>query len=259
MAQVIAVTAVRKTFPSPDGADEDDRVAVADVSFSVGPGEVLCIVGKTGCGKSTLVNLLLGLETPTSGEILIDGISPSGEFARLRRSVAAVFQTDRLLPWRTVVDNAALGLEAAGEPRQARHAVALPWLRRVGLEKWADYYPHQLSGGMRQRVAISRAFVLEPLVVILDEAFGHLDEVTAQELRKDCLSLISETHKAAIVVTHNISEALDIGTRLLVLGRPAQVLRTYDLDALRAETGWDARRTALREEIFRVIEEHDGL
>ena len=259
MGQVIAVNAVRKAFPSPDGNGDGERIAVADVSFSVGPGEVLCIVGKTGCGKSTLVNLLLGLESPTSGEILIDGISPSGEFARLRRSVAAVFQTDRLLPWRTIIDNAALGLEAAGGSRQARHAAARPWLRRVGLENWADYYPHQLSGGMRQRVAISRAFVLEPLVVILDEAFGHLDEVTAKKLRKDCLSLISETHKAAIVVTHNISEALDIGTRLLVLGRPAQVLRTYDLDAIRGEAGWDSRRATLRDEIFRVIEEHDGL
>ncbi len=259
MKPVVAVSAVRKAFPSPDGNGTGERIAVDNVTFSVGAGEVLCIVGKTGCGKSTLVNLLLGLETPTSGEILIDGMSPSGEFARLRRSVAAVFQTDRLLPWRTVIDNAALGLEAAGESREARHAAALPWLRRVGLESWSGYYPHQLSGGMRQRVAISRAFVLEPLVVILDEAFGHLDEVTAQDLRKDCLSLISETHKAAIVVTHNISEALDIGTRLLVLGRPAQVLRTYDLDPMRREAGWEVRRVVLRDEIFRVIEEHDGL
>jgi NitT/TauT family transport system ATP-binding protein len=259
MGQVVAVNAVSKAFPFEDGARKGDRFAVADVSFSVGSGEVLCIVGKTGCGKSTLVNLLLGLEQPSSGEILIDGMSPSGDFARMRRSVAAVFQTDRLLPWRTVIENAALGLEAAGEPREARHAAARPWLRQVGLEAWENYYPHQLSGGMRQRVSICRAFVLEPLVVILDEAFGHLDEVTAQELRKECLSLISETHKAAIVVTHNISEALDIGTRLLVLGRPAKVLKTYDLSTLRNEAGWDSRRVALRDEIFRVIDEHSGL
>lgn len=258
MAQVVAVNSVSKTFPDEGGSDHGAHLAVADVSFSVGPGEVMCIVGKTGCGKSTLVNLLLGLERPTSGEILVDGISPAGEFMRLRRSVAAVFQTDRLLPWRTVIDNAALGLEAAGESRKARHATARPWLQRVGLEGWENFYPHQLSGGMRQRVAISRAFVLEPLVVILDEAFGHLDEVTAQQLRQECLSLISETHKAAIVVTHNISEALEIGTRLLVLGRPAKVLKTYDLAPLRGAADWDVRRTALRDEIFRVIEEHSG-
>lgn len=259
MGQVVAVNAVSKAFPFEDGARKGDRFAVEDVSFSVGPGEVLCIVGKTGCGKSTLVNLLLGLEQPSSGEILIDGMSPSADFARMRRSVAAVFQTDRLLPWRTVIENAALGLEAAGEPREARHAAARPWLRRVGLEAWENYYPHQLSGGMRQRVSLCRAFVLEPLVVILDEAFGHLDEVTAQELRQECLSLISETHKAAIVVTHNISEALEIGSRLLVLGRPAKVLKTYDLATLRNEDGWDSKRVALRDEIFRVIDEHSGL
>jgi NitT/TauT family transport system ATP-binding protein len=255
MTQVVEVRAVSKRFPAPGAARGEERVAIADVSFTVGPGEIMCIVGKTGCGKSTLVNILLGLERPSSGDILIDGMSPADDFMRMRRSVAAVFQTDRLLPWRTVIDNAALGLEAGGEAKAARHRAAAPWLQRVGLSGWESHYPHQLSGGMRQRVAISRAFVLDPLVVVLDEAFGHLDEVTAQQLRRDCLSLISETHKAAIVVTHNISEALEIGTRLVVLGRPARVLRIYDLAAMRAESGFEARCPALREEIFRMIDE----
>jgi NitT/TauT family transport system ATP-binding protein len=256
-APVVSVRGVSKAFPG-SAQDEGDRLAVADVTFAVGPGEILCVVGKTGCGKSTLVNLLLGLERPSSGEILIDGKSPADDFMGLHRSVAAVFQTDRLLPWRTVIDNAALGLEAAGEPREKRHAAARPWLARVGLAGWENHFPHQLSGGMRQRVALARAFVLEPTVVLLDEAFGHLDEVTAQQLRQQCLSLISETQKAAIVVTHSITEALEIGTQLLVLGRPAKVLRNYDLAELRARQDWFRKSPVLRDEIFRVIEEHSG-
>lgn len=253
---MVAVEGVAKSFPAqgPDGP----RAAIADVSFTVGPGEIVCVVGKTGCGKSTLVNLLLGLERPTQGRIGIEGVDPAHDFMHLHRSVAAVFQTDRLLPWRTVVDNAALGLEAGGMDARARREAVRPWLAKVGLDKWEGHYPHQLSGGMRQRVAIARAFVLDPKVIILDEAFGHLDEVTAQKLRQECVALISETGKSAIVVTHSISEALEIGSRIIVLGRPARVLRTYDLAAMRGRGDWTERSAQLRDEIFRVIDEHSG-
>jgi NitT/TauT family transport system ATP-binding protein len=192
--------------------------------------------------------MMLGLEAPTRGSITID--SKGQETSH--RSVAAVFQTDRLLPWRTVVDNAALGLEAAGVAKAKRYDAALPWLRRVGLDGWGSHYPHELSGGMRQRVSICRAFVLQPEVLILDEAFGHLDEVTAQQLRQDCLKIIAETNTAVIMVTHNISEALATGHRVLVLGKPAEVIREFDLgpptlDAVHSRSG-------LREEIFDLIE-----
>jgi NitT/TauT family transport system ATP-binding protein len=253
---VVEVDSVAKEFPGPDGCGT--HPAIADVSFTVHPGEVLCIIGKTGCGKSTLVNMLLGLEQPTRGTIRIDGLSPIDDFMGLRRRVAAVFQTDRLLPWRTIVDNAALGLEAAGVPRQERRDSACPWLERVGLKGWEKHFPHQLSGGMRQRVAISRAFVLEPAVILLDEAFGHLDEVTAQQLRQDCLYLISETNKAAVVVTHNISEALDIGSQIVVLGRPAKVLDRYDVASMKKQPVWEERKGILHEEIFRLIQEGSG-
>jgi NitT/TauT family transport system ATP-binding protein len=252
----IEVRSVAKHFPAQ--GNESATIAVAEISFSVSPGEVVCIVGRTGCGKSTLVNMLLGLETPTSGTIKVDGVSPSEDFMGLRRHIAAVFQTDRLLPWRTVLDNAALGLEAAGVAKIERQAAALPWLERVGLAGRLDAYPHQLSGGMRQRVAICRAFVLDPTVILLDEAFGHLDEVTAEQLRNECLGLLSETHKAAIVVTHNIGEALDIAHRILVLDRPARVLRDLPIATLRRQPDWEARRAALRDEIFRVIDQGEA-
>jgi NitT/TauT family transport system ATP-binding protein len=231
---------------------------VADLSFEVGAGEVVCIVGKTGCGKSTLVNMLLGLEVPTSGDLVINGLSPSGRFKDMRQSVAAVFQTDRLLPWRRIIDNAALGLEAAGQNKARRRAAARPWLKRVGLESWENHYPYQLSGGMRQRVAIARAFVLDPAVILLDEAFGHLDEVTAKQVRQDCLGLIEEAHKAAVVVTHNITEALDIGSKILVLGTPARIIARHELSARRRSSTWEFEKASLREEIFSVIDRSES-
>ena len=248
---VVRVDSVQKVFPTSDGRMHQ---AVRNVSFDVKRGEIVCVVGKTGCGKSTMVNMLLGLLRPTSGNIVVDGVCPSDGFFELREKIAAVFQTDRLLPWRTVVDNAALGLEAKGvEPAERRRRAAV-WLEKVGLGRWADAHPHQLSGGMRQRVAIARAFVLDPSIILLDEAFGHLDEVTANELRTDCLSLVSELGKAVLMVTHNITEALEVGDRLVVLGRPSQVLGIYDLKRERAESDWEHRMPELRQEIFRVID-----
>ena len=244
MSAVVEVQSVRKDFES--GIDGERFTAVKDVSFAVAKREIVCICGKTGCGKSTLVNLMLGIDGLTSGSISIDGLSPHDDFMAMRGKLAVVFQTDRLLPWRTVIDNAAIGLEVAGVDQEERYQAASSWLDKVGLGGWEHAYPHQLSGGMRQRTAIARAFVTNPQVILLDEAFGHLDEVTAYNLRKDCLALIDETHAAAIVVTYNISEALEIGTRILVLGKPARVLSVHELTDLRARDDWAIQRDAVR-------------
>jgi len=251
MQTAVDVRGVEKRYGA---GTAEEHVAVSDVSFTVARGQTICIVGKTGCGKSTLVNMLLGLIAPTRGQILIDDVDPSTGFMDLRKKIAAVFQTDRLLPWRTVIDNAALGLEVEGIGRAERHERAREWLAKVGLHRWAGAYPHQLSGGMRQRAAIARAFVLDSPVLLLDEAFGHLDEVTAHTLRSDCLSLVSETGKAVILVTHSIVEALETADTIIVLGRPACVIETLHPAPLRALPGWQQRRDALRDEIFRLIE-----
>lgn len=248
---VVDVASVSKVFPSGDGRGH--FTAIEDVSFSVRRGEVTCLVGRTGCGKSTLVNMLLGLENPSGGEIAIDRLSPTRDFMAIRGKLAAVFQSDRLLPWYSVVDNAAYGLEASGVPAAKRRAIASDWLARVGLAGWEDSMPHQLSGGMRQRVAIARAFAVDPAVVLLDEAFGHLDEVTAQALRDDCMALVRATRKASVVITHNITEALEIGTRVIVLGRPARVLATYEVTPLRDGPDWPVLRDRLKGEIFARI------
>lgn len=255
---IVVVDSVSKDFSREDR--NTIHTAVANVSFTVEKGEIVCIVGETGCGKSTVMNMLLGLEKATTGSIILNGLSPAEDFLALRGTVAAVFQTDRLLPWRTVIDNAALGLEVGGLPGAQRRMVAAQWLGRLGLEGWENAYPSQLSGGMRQRVAIARAFAVNPIVILLDEAFGHLDEVTAERVRRDCIELIRETRKTAVVITHNIGEALDIGDTVIVFSKPARVVGLYRLATLRSSNQWEKSRDTLRAEVLAKIEQtsHQG-
>jgi NitT/TauT family transport system ATP-binding protein len=205
-------------------AGGDTFEAVSDLSFSVHTGELVSVVGRTGCGKSSTLHMILGLERPTSGSITIDDKEPYAEFGYFRGRLAAVFQTDRLLPWRKTLDNVAYGLEILRVPEPDRRTRAQGWLERVGLGGFENAYPHQLSGGMRQRVGIARAFCVEPEVVLCDEAFGHLDEVTATQLRGDFLELVRETRKTSVFITHDIDEAIELGNRVLVLGKPARLL-----------------------------------
>ena len=205
-------------------AGGDTFEAVSDLSFSVHTGELVSVVGRTGCGKSSTLHMILGLERPTSGNITIDDKEPYTDFGYFRGRLAAVFQTDRLLPWRKTIDNVAYGLEILRVPEPDRRTRAQCWLERVGLAGFENAYPHQLSGGMRQRVGIARAFCVEPEVVLCDEAFGHLDEVTATQLRGDFLELVRQTRKTSVFITHDIDEAIELGNRVLVLGKPARLL-----------------------------------
>jgi NitT/TauT family transport system ATP-binding protein len=205
-------------------AGGDRFEAVSDLSFLIQSGELVSVVGRTGCGKSSTLHMTLGLERPTSGRITIDDKEPYGDFAYFRGRLAAVFQTDRLLPWRRALDNISYGLEILRMPEGERRTRAQQWLERVGLGGFENAYPHQLSGGMRQRVGIARAFCVEPEVVLCDEAFGHLDQVTGTQLRGDFLELVRETHKTSVFITHDIDEAIELGNRVLVLGKPARLL-----------------------------------
>lgn len=205
-------------------AGGDPFEAVSDLSFSVQTGELVSVVGRTGCGKSSTLHMILGLERPTSGSLTIDDKEPYTDFGYFRGRLAAVFQTDRLLPWRKTIDNVAYGLEILRVPEPDRRTRAQGWLERVGLGGFENAYPYQLSGGMRQRVGIARAFCVEPEVVLCDEAFGHLDQVTATQLRGDFLELVRETGKTSVFITHDIDEAIELGNRVLVLGKPARLL-----------------------------------
>jgi NitT/TauT family transport system ATP-binding protein len=245
--KVIVVDQVRKLFRIPG---QDEVTVVDGLSFEVDRGEVITIVGRTGCGKSTCFNMLLGLEPPTRGTILIEGRDPFREFQFLRSKIGAIFQTDRLLPWRTALENAMIGLEIIEKSKKNQREIALTWLHKLGLDGFEKAYPYQLSGGMRQRVGMARAFAVNPNILLADEAFGHLDQVTSVQLRKIFLELIKETQKTCLVVTHNIGEAIEIGRRMIVLGKPSCVL----LDERIPEFCSEKDKTDYEERIVSVID-----
>lgn len=226
--------------------------AIRGLSFEIDSGELVAVVGKTGCGKSSTLNILLGLERPTAGTLMIDGKEPYKDFDFFRGKLSAVFQTDRLLPWRTVLQNATYGLEILHVARTEQAKRARQWLEKLGLTQFENAYPHQLSGGMRQRVGIARAFSINPDLLLCDEAFGHLDEVTARQLRLDFLNLIRETRKTSIFITHDIDEALELGARVLVLGKPARLLMNVSVDRDLRED--HAKRSEVKNKIIQAIE-----
>jgi NitT/TauT family transport system ATP-binding protein len=199
-------------------------VAIDRLDLEIAPREVVAIVGQTGCGKSTFFDLMIGLEAPSEGLIHIGNKSPHADFDHFRGRIATVFQQDRLLPWRSALDNAKLPLELIGLPEEEQRERALMWLNRLGLSQFTNAYPHELSGGMRQRVAIARAFAVEPDILLADDAFGHLDEVTAAELRETFLKLARECGSTAILITHQLEEAISVGDRIVVFGKSAKLL-----------------------------------
>jgi NitT/TauT family transport system ATP-binding protein len=204
--------------------DRKAITAIDDLSFALRRGEYTCILGRSGCGKSTAANLLLGLDRPTSGQIRVFGVDPVTEFARLRGRIGTVFQSDRLLPWRTAIDNVRLPLEILRLDESDLAVSATQWLTQLGLQGFEPAYPHQLSGGMRQRVALARALVANPEIVVADEAFAHLDEVTGERLRRDFHRLVKESGKTVVHITHSIDEALGLGDRILVVGKPGHLV-----------------------------------
>lgn len=226
--------------------------AIRNLSFEVDGGELVAVVGKTGCGKSSALNIILGLNRPTAGKLVIDGKEPYRDFDHFRGKLSAVFQTDRLIPWRTVLRNATYALEILRIPQERRLEKGRYWLEKLGLSGFENAYPHELSGGMRQRVGIARAFSIDPDILLCDEAFGHLDEVTAIKLRTDFLELVRETKKTSLFITHDIDEAMDLGERVLVLGKPARLLMDVQVPSeIKADT---ARRTELKSRIIKAIE-----
>ena len=218
----IEVRGLRKVFRQTTTGQS--VIAIDRLDLTISPREVVAIVGQTGCGKSTFFDLMIGLEAPSEGFIHIGDKSPYADFDFFRGRIATVFQQDRLLPWRSALDNARLPLELIGMPEHEQRERALTWLKRLGLGQFTDAYPHELSGGMRQRVAIARAFAVEPDILLADEAFGHLDEVTAAELRDTFLQLARECGSTAILITHQLEEAISVGDRIVVFGRSATPL-----------------------------------
>ena len=187
--------------------------ALQDVSFGVEAAEFLCVVGQSGCGKTTMLNIVAGFLKPTQGEILISGKTVTGK--GLDRGI--VFQDfAQLFPWRTAQRNIEFGLEMKGIAKEERAEIALRFLRLVNLEKFARSYPHELSGGMQQRVAIARALAYNPAVLLMDEPFAALDALTREEMQRFLVDVWRETKKTVVYVTHNVAEAVYLADRVIV-------------------------------------------
>lgn len=206
----------------------ETRLAALDrVTFSVGEGDFLCIIGPSGCGKSTLLRIMAGLTDPTSGTVRFHGSPLSGPHPK----ITMVFQTFALLPWKTVIENIELGLKLQGMPKRERRELSMRYVETVGLKGFENNYPVELSGGMRQRVGFARALATDPEMILLDEAFSALDEFTANTLRAEIVRLWRETRKTFVMVTHSISEALQLSSRIIVMtARPGRVKESLEVD-----------------------------
>jgi NitT/TauT family transport system ATP-binding protein len=197
--------------------------ALSQVNLSIARGEFVSFIGPSGCGKTTLMRVIADLERATSGHARVNGVSP--ERARLDRAYGYVFQAAALYPWRNVLRNVMLPLEIIGLPAAQRRARALAQLKQVGLAGFASKYPWQVSGGMQQRVSIARAMALEPELLLMDEPFGALDEITRDHLNEQLLQLWQQTGKTVVFVTHSISEAVFLSQRIVVMSpRPGRII-----------------------------------
>lgn len=210
---IVQVKSIKKVYP---GGVE----ALSDISLDFPTGKLTTLLGPSGCGKTTLLKIIAGLLQPSSGEVLVDGRPITGPGPER----AFVFQDFALMPWATVIRNAAFGLELAGVNRSEREAVAEKYLNTVGLKGFENKYPHELSGGMRQRVGLARALAVNAKVLLMDEPFSAVDEQTRRKFQEDMISLVKNENKTFIFVTHSIEEAVYVSDRIVLLHRrPSRV------------------------------------
>ena len=207
--------------------DEAPVHALANIDLTIQPGEFVSLIGPSGCGKTTLLRVIADLEHITSGTVLVNGVSPHD--ARMARAYGYVFQAPALFPWRTVLGNVQLPLQIQGRAAAECQAIAMEQLKRVGLEGFEGKFPWQLSGGMQQRVSIARALSFEPRILMMDEPFGALDEITRDRLNEQLQQLWQRERRTVVFVTHSIAEAVYLSTRIVVMSpRPGRIVRVID-------------------------------
>jgi ABC-type nitrate/sulfonate/bicarbonate transport system ATPase subunit len=247
--RLIAIENVTKRYSTSSGPVE----ALHDVSLTVGEGEFCTLIGPSGCGKSTLLGILAGLVHPDGGQVRVDGQPVTGPDPR---RVATVFQDPGLFPWRTAVQNVEFGLELRGVSAERRRAIATGLLGPLGLKGFAGKYPRELSGGMKQRVAIGRALAIETKILLMDEPFGALDEQTRVLMGEWLLDIWRRTRKTVIFVTHSLHEALFLSTRIAVMtARPGQIKSLLDLSMYYPRSMESAELVALRAKLWAEIRE----
>ena len=212
MTPALALERITCTFAARE--DRSKRyTAVKDTTLVVAPGEFVSVVGPTGCGKSTLLNVAAGLLEPSAGSVTVNGEPLTG----VNRHAGYLFQADALMPWRNALDNVVAGLEFQGLPRGQARERGERWLKRVGLGGFGDRYPHQLSGGMRKRVALAQTLILGPQILLMDEPFSALDVQTRQLMENELLELWSADRKSVVFITHDLEEAIALSDRVVVL------------------------------------------
>jgi NitT/TauT family transport system ATP-binding protein len=247
----IELAGVSKRFATPKGGV---YTALRDLDLRVEPGEFCAVVGPTGCGKSTTLTLISGLEPASAGSVRVDGKPVTG----ISDGIGFMFQNDAVLPWKSVLDNVAAGPRFRGKPRNEVRLSARDWLRRVGLAGFEDRYPHQLSGGMRKRVALAQSLINEPRILLMDEPFGALDVQTRSIMANELLALWEMTRPAVVFVTHDLEEAISLADRVVVLtAGPGTVKATFQVDLPRPrvvqEIRFDQRFVELYQQIWEAL------
>ena len=248
---MVELATVSHTFKG----DRGDVEALRDVTFDVALNEFVCIVGPSGCGKSTLLRIIAGLEIPASGRVKLETASQ-----RVRGGL--VVQENGTFPWMTVADNVAFGLKLGGMAKDERRKRALVFLDRVGLSEFADHYPHELSVGMRQRLGIGRAVVMDAPLLLMDEPFGALDAQTRRHMQNELLSIWAGDRRTVIFVTHDIEEAVLLGDRVLVMsGRPGSIVADIPVPLMRPRNfSRDlAQATEIIDKVWTLLEASAGV
>ncbi len=252
-ASAVAYDGICVRFATPAGGLHH---VLRDISLDIADGTFVALVGPSGCGKSTLLNVAAGLLAPSAGEMRIFGEALAG----INRHAAYLFQQDALLPWRSVLDNVMLGLIFRKVPRTEAEHEARRWIDRVGLAGFEDRFPHQLSGGMRKRVAVAQSWIVDPRILLMDEPFGALDVQTRQNMENELLGLWQESRKTVLFITHDLEEAIALADRVIVLtAGPARIKGDYVVSLPRprdvAEIRLDPGFTALYRRIWGDLRE----
>jgi NitT/TauT family transport system ATP-binding protein len=246
-APAIRLSGATKSFPTRDG---ESYTAIHDVDLTVGRGEFVSVVGPTGCGKSTTLSLVSGLEAATVGRVEVDGTPVDG----IPTGLGYMFQSDAVLPWRTVLDNIAAGPRYRGTPKAEARDQARDWVTKVGLTGFEDYHPHQLSGGMRKRVALAQTLITEPSILLMDEPFGALDVQTREHMQDLLLELWSGSGAAVVFVTHDLTEAIALADTVVVMtAGPATVKSSVHVPLERPRTVEEIRLTPEFIDLYRDI------
>jgi NitT/TauT family transport system ATP-binding protein len=220
----IEIVGLTKRFLTPNG---EPFTAIKDVSLTVEPGQFCAIVGPTGCGKSTTLGQVSGLERPSAGAVRVGGQTVEG----ITAGVSYMFQADSLFPWKTVLANVMIGPMLTGTPKREAIDLARDWLRRVGLNGFEDRYPHQLSGGMRKRVAMAAALINNPRILLMDEPFGALDVQTKSIMQGELLQLWEQLRPSVLFITHDLDEAVALSDRVAVMtSSPGSIKKVFDID-----------------------------